>query len=116
LEAPLNGPVEAFRAVDAFAVDAWKVARQLARGDGDALSAELRAQVARCGGALLALSTSPADTPAARAQLADARDALARCRFALYLARRLGLLDLRAYRALSLRGESAARELSARGP
>ena len=92
MEAPLNGPVDAFRAVDAFAVDAWKVARQLARGDGDALSQELRAQVARCGGAL------------------------ARCRFALYLARRLGLVDLRAYRALSARGDAAARELSARGP
>ena len=54
MEAPLNGPVDAFRAVDAFAVDAWKIARQLARGDGDTLSQELRAQVARCGGALLA--------------------------------------------------------------
>ena len=104
MEAPLNGPVDAFRAVDAFAVDAWKVARQMARGDGDALSAELRAQVARCGGALLA------------SQHDEARDALARCRFALYLARRLGLLDLRAYRALSLRGDAAARELAARGP
>ena len=104
MEAPLNGPVDAFRAVDAFAVDAWKVARQMARGDGDALSAELRAQVARCGGALLA------------SQIDEARDALARCRFALYLARRLGLLDLRAYRALSTRGEAAARELAARGP
>ena len=104
MEAPLNGPVDAFRAVDAFAVDAWKVARQLARGDGDALSQELRVQVARCGGALLA------------SQLEEARDALARCRFALYLARRLGLVDLRAYRALSARGDAAARELSARGP
>ncbi|HEX5044922.1 MAG TPA: hypothetical protein VFV75_18655 [Candidatus Polarisedimenticolaceae bacterium] len=104
MDAPLNGPVDAFRAVDAFAVDAWKIARQLARGDGEALSAELRAQVARCGGALLA------------SQLPEARDALARCRFALYLARRLGLVDLRAYRALSARGDAAVRELSARGP
>jgi hypothetical protein len=104
MEAPLNGPVDAFRAVDAFAVDAWKVARQLARGDGDALSLELRAQVARCGGALLA------------SRVEEASEALARCRFALCLARRLGLLDLRAYRALSVRGDAAARELSARGP
>jgi hypothetical protein len=116
LEAPLNAPVEAFRAVDAFAIEAWRAARQLARGEGDALSAELRAQVARCGGALLAVSTSPAESPLARAQLAEAREALARCRFALYLARRLGLLDLRSYRALSVRGDTAARELSARGP
>ena len=104
MEAPLNGPVDASRAVDAFAVDAWKVARQLARGDGEALSQELRAQVARCGGALLA------------SRIEEAREALARCRFALYLARRLGLVDLRAYRALSARGDAAARELSARGP
>jgi sugar phosphate isomerase/epimerase len=112
----LGGTVDAFRAVDAFAIDAWKAARQMGRGEGDTLSAELRGQLARCGGALVALSGHPPDSPAARRGMEEAREALARCRFALYLARRLGLLELRTYRALAVRGDTALKELSLRAP
>lgn len=108
--------LRAFRAVDAFAIDAWKAARQIGRGEGEALAAELRGQLARCGGALVALSAMAPDGAAAVRALEEAREALARCRFALYLARRLGMLDLRAYRAIAVRAETAQRELAAKPP
>jgi hypothetical protein len=119
----LNGAADprpelrAFRAVDAFAVEAWKAARQIGRGEGEPLAAELRGQLARCGGALVALSVAGAPEGATATRLlGEARDALARCRFALYLARRLGLLDLRAYRSLATRADTAGRELPPRPP
>jgi hypothetical protein len=107
--APLSAG--AFRAVDAFACEAYRAARVLDTPQGSALAAELRRSATDAGAALVSAATL-ANRPQARDACVDrARASLAGCRYHLYLARRLGLLDLKAYRALAARHDAASREL-----
>ena len=105
--APDRG-LDAFRATDAFAVEAYRVAatlRDVALGDA------IRRTAIVAGAAVVSASAGGAG--AASAQLERAREALLEGRYFLYLARRFGLLDVRQYRALALRQDSALREIEA---
>lgn len=103
--------MRAFRATDAFAVEAFQAVRALGRNEGEALAREIRRVAARSGGALVAASiANPGDEDERRA-LRAARTGLLEVRYYLYLARRLGFLDLRRYRQLSSQQDAALREL-----
>jgi len=103
--------VRAFRATDQFALAAWQAARSFARAEGESLAREVRRALARSGGALVAAATgSLADAPVRRA-LETAHGGLLEVRYYLYLARRLGCLDLKAYRQLAALQDVALREL-----
>lgn len=103
--------VRAFRATDAFVLEAYRDAASLRGAPGGEIGREIRAVVMRCGGALVAASAAPSGRTAERRLLESARISLAEGRYYLYLARRLGLLDQRRYRALMARHEAALREL-----
>jgi len=105
--------VRAFRATDHFVLAAWQAARGFARGDGEALAGEIRRNVARSGGALVAASTASDTDPAARQSIAAAHQGLLEIRYFLYLARRLGCLDLKKYKQLASLQDAALRELAA---
>lgn len=105
--------LRAFRATDAFVIEAFRVSLSLAGDVGRELGRELRGVLARSGATLVAAAT---DIDAAGAgNLAGARTALAEARYYLFLARRLGLLDLRRYRVLVAAQDGAQRELEAAG-
>ena len=106
--------VRAFRAVDEFAVEGFRAARTFGDREGDAVALELRRSLARCGGAIVAATVTAAGEQERR--LDEARVALYESRYYLYLARRLGLLDLRQYRALSVRHDAAVREIESKPP
>ncbi|ANM28987.1 hypothetical protein ABI59_04295 [Acidobacteria bacterium Mor1] len=103
--------LKAFRAVDAFAIEAFRAARRLRGEDWRDLSREIRRTVARGGGALVAASAGDEGPGQERKRLDAARAYLAESRYYLYLARRLGVLDVRGYRTLCSRHDSAAREI-----
>lgn len=105
--------MSAFKATDAFAVDAYGVARWLRGGKEDDLAAEIRRTAVESGGAVVAASASLPGGARERQQLERARSSLIEARYYLYLARRFGLLDLKRYRALTLRQDAALRELEA---
>lgn len=105
--------LSAFKATDAFAVEAYRATRALGGSVGSALAEEIRRTVVRSGGAIVAASTSRAGGSGEREHLDRARALLAEGRYYLHLARRFGLLDLKRYRALTVRQEAALRELSA---
>ena len=102
--------LRAFRATDAFALEVIVASRALDRGEGAGLARDIRTVAARCGGALVAATAGPGP---ARETLEGARAGLLEVRYYLYLARRLGFLDLRRYRELAARQDSALRELDA---
>lgn len=102
--------LRAFRATDAFALEVIVASRALDRGEGAGLARDIRTVAARCGGALVAAASGPA---ASRETLEGARAGLFEIRYYLYLARRLGFLDLRRYRDLTVRQDAALRELDA---
>ncbi len=101
--------LRAFRAVDEFAIEAYRASRGLTTAVADALAWEIRRATARAGGALVA-SGSATDTGRA---IAAARSGLLEARYYLSLARRLGHLDARRYRALATRQDAALREIDA---
>ena len=100
--------LRAFRATDAFALEVIVASRALDRGEGAGLARDIRTVAARCGGALVAATAGPAPS---RETLEGARAGLFEIRYYLYLARRLGFLDLRRYRDLAARQDAALREL-----
>jgi four helix bundle protein len=102
-----------FKATDAFAVDAYSVARWLKGEQGTGLAAEIRRTAVTSGGAVVAASASEPGGDQERKHLERARSALIEGRYYLYLARRFGILDLRRYRALTARQDAALRELDA---
>jgi hypothetical protein len=112
-ERPAGGRLDAFRAADAFAMAAVKAAADLQRSPCPELAAEIRRLVLRGGGALVAASCAPPGGDDERALVGAARDRLAEARYALYLARRLGALDLRRYRVLAAQQDAALREVAA---
>ena len=105
--------MSAFKATDAFAVDAYAVARWLKGGREEGLAAEIRRTAVLSGGAVVAASGSVPGGDQERRHLERARSALIEGRYYLYLARRFGLLDLKRYRGLTLRQDAALRELEA---
>jgi len=105
--------LRAFRATDHFTVAAWQEVRSFARTEGEALAREIRRTVARAGGALVAASSAGEDDDGARRAVASAHGGLLEVRYYLYLARRLGCLDLKRYRQLTTLQDAALRELAA---
>ena len=84
--------VRAFRATDHFALAAY--------------------QVARSGGALVAAASAVDENSATRRSLETAHRGLLEIRYFLYLARRLGCIDLKRYRQLTTLQDAALRELA----
>jgi len=105
--------LRAFRAMDAFALEAMEAARIVAKHDPDGLSLEIRRAVARAGSALFAACASPPGSESEREEMMRARGRLLEGRYHLYLARRLGLFEVRRYRAVTFRQEAALREIEA---
>jgi four helix bundle protein len=105
--------MHAFKATDAFAVDAYSAARRLKSEKGVGLAEEIRRTAVASGGAVVAAAASDPGGESERLHLHRARSALIEGRYYLYLARRFGLLDLRRYRTLTARQDAALRELDA---
>jgi hypothetical protein len=103
--------MDAFRATDAFAVEAYRASGSLAKRAGP-LAVEIRRMAVASGGAVVAASASDAGGAEERGHLERARTALLEGRYYLYLARRFGLIDLRRYRALTVRQDAAMREVA----
>ena len=103
--------IRAFRATDAFAVEAYEVARHLVGSAHGGLAREIRRTAVRSGGAVVAASANARGGAAERGLLERARDDLIESRYYLYLARRFGALDAKRYRALTARQDVALREL-----
>ena len=97
--------LSAFKATDAFAVEAYRATRSLGGTVGAALAEEIRRTVVRSGGGIVAASTSEAGGIGERQHLERARACLAEGRYYLHLARRFGLLDAKRYHALTVRQE-----------
>ena len=100
-----------FRATDAFAVEAYRIAGSMSGREQVVLAAEIRRTALRSGGAIVAASASPPDSAQERAELEKARASLTEGRYYLYLARRFGMLDRRRYRTLTSRQDAALREV-----
>ncbi|HEX4823227.1 MAG TPA: four helix bundle protein [Candidatus Polarisedimenticolaceae bacterium] len=105
--------VRAFRATDHFAVAVYQAVKAFARPEGEDLAREIRGAVARSGGSLVAAASAAEDDPDAKRALASAHRGMLEIRYFLYLARRLGCLDLKRYRQLATLQDAALRELAA---
>jgi len=103
----------AFRAADGFALEAWRASRRLSGEDRAALADGIRRRVGGAGAALVAATSTSPGSGDERARIAAAREALLEARYLLYLARRLGALDLTAYRRLTAAHDGADRDLAA---
>jgi four helix bundle protein len=114
MRSPQSGErrVRAFRATDHFALAAWQAVRAFNRPEGAALAEEIRRAVARSGGALVAAASAREGDEEARRALERAHQGLLEIRYFLYLARRLGCLDLKKYKELAALQEAALRELA----
>jgi len=112
--APQGGErrVRAFRAADQFALATWQAVRTFNRPEGETLAAEIRRAVARSGGSLVAAASAREGDDAALRALQSAHQGLLEIRYFLYLARRLGCLDLKRYKDLAALQEAALRELA----
>lgn len=103
--------VSAFRATDAYAVEAYRAAASLRSRACPDLAAEIRRTAIAAGGAVVAASSCAAGDLSERDHLRRARTTLYESRYYLNLARRFGWLDARRYRTLTLRQDAAVREL-----
>jgi four helix bundle protein len=113
---PGGGPtaerrVRAFRATDHFVLAVWQAVRGFGKAEGESLAREIRRSIARSGGALVAAASAPEGDETARRSLEGAHQGLLEIRYFLYLARRLGCLDLKKYRELATLQEAALREV-----
>ena len=104
--------VRAFRATDHFALAVWQAVRGFGKPEGESLAREIRRSVARSGGSLVAAASAREGDESARGALQNAHQGLLEIRYFLYLARRLGCLDLKRYKELSTLQEAALRELA----
>jgi hypothetical protein len=100
-----------FRSVDSFAIEAFRAARSIDRKDGCDLAREIRRLCSACGGALVAASSMERKDEGQDRLLAATRSRLMEARYYLYLARRLGFLELRRYRQLTAIQDAAVREV-----
>ena len=105
--------MRAFKAADAFAVEAYRVSASLPEQGSHGLIEAIRRVALRSGGALVAASGSRVGGAGERRYLERAKSELVEGRYYLYLARRLGLLDVKRYRGLTARQDAALRELEA---
>ncbi len=103
--------VSAFRATDAYAVEAYRAAASLRSRECPDLAAEIRRTAVAAGGAVVAASACAAGDASEQHHLRRARATLYESRYYLNLARRFGWLDARRYRTLTLRQDAAVREL-----
>lgn len=103
--------LRAFRATDAFAIEAFQAVRALGKSEGEMLAREIRRVAARSGGSLVAASAAAPGGDAERRGLEVARSGLLEVRYYLYLARRLGFLDIKRYRSLVTQQDAALREV-----
>jgi four helix bundle protein len=103
--------LRAFRATDAFAIEAYRLATGLKKDAHAGLAGELRRAAVRSGGAVVAASAGPPGGKTERRLLERARAELLEGRYYLMVARRLGLVDPKAYRGLTARQDAALREL-----
>ncbi len=104
--------VRAFRATDQFALAVWQAVRAFNRPEGQTLAEEIRRAVARSGGSLVAAASAREGDEDARRALERAHQGLLEIRYFLYLARRLGCLDLKRYKELAALQEAALREVN----
>jgi four helix bundle protein len=104
--------VRAFRAADQFALAVWQAVRAFAKSEGESLAREIRRAVARSGGSLVAAASAPEGDEGGRRALESAHQGLLEIRYFLYLARRLGCLDLKKYKELAALQETALREVA----
>ena len=104
--------VRAFRATDAFALAVWQTLRSFTRAEAETLAREIRSALAKSGGALVAAASAPEGDERGRRALESAHQGLLEIRYFLYLARRLGCLDLKVYKQLATLQEAALRELA----
>ncbi len=107
----LDRRLRAFRATDAFVFAVFHGVRDLPRAEGQLLASEIRKLAARVGGALVGAAQAPGGVREERREVARARAGLLELRYYLYLARRLGVFDLKRYRALAASQDAALREL-----
>jgi four helix bundle protein len=105
--------LRAFRAADAFAVEAYRVSVALPAAGARGLIDSIRQIALRSGSALAAAAASSPGAAEERRLVEQARNGLLEGRYYLYLARRLGLLDTKRYRGLTLRHDAAMREIDA---
>lgn len=103
--------MRAFKAADAFAVEAYRASAALPPSGPVGLVEAIRRIALRSGGAVVAASANPPGGPDERRLLERARSALIEGRYYLYLARRLGLFDVKRYRGLTVRQDAALREI-----
>jgi hypothetical protein len=103
--------VRAFRATDAFVLEAFRATFSLKGEHTREVAREIRSSVVRCGCGLVAASETPRRSSAELRCLQGAKNTLTEARYALYLARRFGFLDMKTYRALTARHEAASREI-----
>ena len=103
--------LRAFRATDEFAVEVFRATRRFPGADGSVLSGEIRRAAVRAGGALVAVCSGAGGDRA----LDAARAGLLEARYYLSLARRLGFVEGRTYRQLTVRQDAAMRDLAGFG-
>jgi hypothetical protein len=106
-----NRRVRAFRAADAFALEAYRVSATLSVARHPELVGGLQRSAIRAGASLVAASASPPGGTIERELLERARTSLMQSRYYLYVARRLALIDVRLYRGLTVRQDAALKEL-----
>jgi four helix bundle protein len=111
----LNGDrrMRAFKAADAFALEAYRASATMSTQHAQVLIDAIRRVALRSGGALVAASGRASGGPQERTLLERAHSELIEGRYYLYLARRLGLLDVKRYRGLTTRQDVALREIDA---
>ena len=101
----------AFRVADGFALAAWGAVRRLVGTEGTLLASEVRLRIGRAGASLLTASSAAPGSAEELRGLRDARNGLLEARYLLYLARRIGALDLKVYRRLTAAHDAADRDL-----
>ncbi|NIM01080.1 MAG: four helix bundle protein [Acidobacteria bacterium] len=107
-----GGWLETFRAGDAWVVASWEAAAALAPGTGE-LARRMRRGALDCGCALVAAAQCSAGEDR-RGYIERAHGSLMEARYLLYLAKRVGSLDSKRYKALTTRLDRALREITAR--
>jgi hypothetical protein len=109
---PKGGWLESFRTADTWVVAAWEAAAAMAPGSGE-LARQLRSGALDCGSALVAAAQFGEQADQAP-YLKRARSRLLEARYLLYLSKRLGSIDAKRYKMLSLKLERALRDVSVR--
>jgi hypothetical protein len=105
-----------FRSADVFVVEAFRAAQSLRAVDAGILGDEIQRLLVEGGAALAAAASARVDRQGDEPRLRDAKRCLEAARYALYLARRLGKLDLRRYRQLAILEDAALRDMERLNP